>query len=523
MPQITEYNAGDLGIRPSETGIESVAGAARRINAAYNEAADLKRETGRRLGNDIQVGQEAASDYVSHQEISRASGAIAGLRAAKTKEWADISANADPNDTTVAQNFIDNSLNPSLEQFRNGFLTDKGQAWADQQIAHFRDHMETKTAADMSSAAGHAVAINHAQTVNGLSNEVYTDPSSLPNALDALDHATGGVVATSPNLNDKAGVKSRLVEEGKAALVKSAVLGSIDKNGKVPDWASDPQYSKYINVAEIRQFEKAAHVQSRAMQIQDKQYQQLQKQQNEEAVTNANNKNFTDNVKFDEDSGQVIVDPKFTKNAIDIAKMPGADARTQRATLDWAEHKLNPKTVPTDQIVKGDLLTRMTDPDNPTSRVQILEAETQGKLSSRDGASLRRLYDELEKSPLKDPVMKSTLAGVKQLLGTDPVGAGKYASFMQDFIPQYLDAKRKNTLPPNALDIKDPKSLISQVMAPYQRDALQIMTERALRAPSAPQSAPAGMAPVRVTTPAEAQALTPGTRYVGPDGRTRIR
>jgi hypothetical protein len=115
----------------------------------------------------------------------------------------------------------------------------------------------------MSTAAGHAVAINHAETVNSLANAVYLDPSSLDDSLKTLDSATGGVVATSPNLNDKVGVKSRLVEQGAGQIVKSAALGYIEKTGQVPDWLSDPKYSKYVNVAEIRQFQREAQTQQR--------------------------------------------------------------------------------------------------------------------------------------------------------------------------------------------------------------------------------------------------------------------
>ena len=478
MPKIEEFNAGDLGLRPSETGVESVAGAARRVNAAYNEAADLKRQTGREFASDITTAGDAATDYIDHAQISHGAYAFSGLQLGLTQEWKDISSKADPNDPTTAQNFLQNRVQPALEQFKSGFLTEKGQAWAEGHTAQFYDHMAKKVTSDTSSRAASAIGSNYDKMAHTYANSVYLDPShvNLDKTLDNMRGASGAIVGTSPTLQDKPGVKQKLDDKYIPAVVESAVLGAIKQTGQVPDWAKNPKYSQYIDLA---QMDKRAETQQRANLVKSKQQQTLQNQQNQQAIKAADDKNFTDNVKANPD-GTITVDPKFTQNAIDIATMPGADARTQRAAVNWAESKLNPKKAQTDPQVYSNLLERMTDPDNPTTRTEILEAEAKHQLSTQDGTNARRLYDETEKAPLRDPILKSKLQAAKQLLGTDPIGQQNYAAFLQDFIPQYQQAKRTNQLPPNWGALEDPKSFIGQTLATHQRDQAKMIVDKQL-------------------------------------------
>jgi len=66
---------------------------------------------------------------------------------------------------------------------------------------------------------------------------------------------------------------------------------------------------------------------------------------------------------------------------------------------------------------------------------------------------------------------------VPGLPGKDSVGISNYSTFMQTFVPQYLAKQRAGTLPPNALDVKDPNSMISQAMAPFKRTQAQRMQD----------------------------------------------
>ena len=92
--------------------------------------------------------------------------------------------------------------------------------------------------------------------------------------------------------------------------------------------------------------------------------------------------------------------------------------------------------------------------------------------------------------------------------GKDPKGLENYARFVQTFVPQYLQQSRAGTLPPNALDVNDPTSLISRAMAPFKRSPAQLLKDRIAEMSTlqaAPESADAlpatpGRTPQRVAS-----------------------
>lgn len=280
MPVIKQYDSPITGLRPTETGVEATAAAARRSGAFFNQAASGREEVARatqRLGSEVaSAGADAgrmfgsalkdvgkvAVDYMDHREISHGAVGYAGLNDALTQKWNDTAKNADPNDPTVAAKFREEVLEPELEKFRDGFNTERSQQWAETRIERLREHMYSKTAADMSTLAGQAVAVNVQQTSNALSNTAMRDPSSVPHLLETIDHSVGEIVDSSPNLKgaDAGRAKSALTEKMKEGIVKAGAIGAI-QNGGDPDaiaaaWGA--KYPQYINGAELKQLSAAA-------------------------------------------------------------------------------------------------------------------------------------------------------------------------------------------------------------------------------------------------------------------------
>jgi hypothetical protein len=198
---------------------------------------------------------------------------------------------------------------------------------------------------------------------------------------------------------------------------------------------------------------------------------------------------LSDNVSIDPQTGRPIIDPKFYSDALDIVRNnPGAPsaAAAVRTMFDWGESQQNKEVKAVDDpLVKQGLTDRLFDPTNPTTRIDLTKASAAGKLSDHSFQSMERLVTELETSPLKGPVWQATAAAAKDALivsipgaiGKDMKGTESYASFMQSFIPQYLAKSRAGTLEPNALDVKDPNSMISKAMAPFKRTAAQRMSD----------------------------------------------
>ncbi len=487
MPNIKEFQTPALALRPSETGVEATSAAARRVGAEYNEAGGSIAAGGAAVGGAVKIAGEMYDDHLTHQEISRGGLALAGMMGAKTDDWNKAAKGADPNDPTVANKFLQDSLEPDLEKFKEGFTTQRSQQWAESHVDAFRQHMFVKTSADMATLAGEAIKTNYRQTTNSLANTVRNDPTSLDFVLKTYEDTLSSVVGTSTNLKgaDAGRIKTELLQKGKEELVKSAALGHIEATGKMPPWSTDPKYSPYITPSELKQLEVA-----------ERHYATLNKSEQRAADQDADRKARTQlhsdmnalELSLYDDDGNLTASKEHIQKFREIVRAnpqganlePGRVSGMFNGLTRMIDRQNRVKASLDDTDTRQDLTNRLFDPDNPTTMLQIGLAVNDGKLSQRSSRNLGAIV-KAEETSIKDPVMKVTMGGAKQLLGTDPVGAGNYASFVQVFLPQYIAQKRAGTLPANALDLKDPKSLISESMAPYKRTLQQQMQDRILR------------------------------------------
>jgi hypothetical protein len=222
--------------------------------------------------------------------------------------------------------------------------------------------------------------------------------------------------------------------------------------------------------------EKAAKVQQRSDMLMDKQKQLYDKQIADQKVHATANKTMTDNITIDPNTNRPIISPKFFKDSLDIARnnpdAPSA-ALTARTLLDWGEHQQAMKaSVVSDPATTSDLNGRMFDSSRPTSELDVMRAETDGKLSHTDAQTQLGIISRRDRMPT-DPQFKLAMDGAKELIegrtaGEKSLQVGKYASFMQDFLQQYQQQKLAGTLPPDALSLRNPNSLISKAMEAYK-------------------------------------------------------
>lgn len=493
--------------------------------------------TARSLGKDASSSIEAAGDvytkYEDHKEISHGAATAADLLVDLEDKWNQQLKNSDPNDPSVAKKFYETQVKPSLENFKSAFTTENSQKYAEGVAERYNQHFAVKTAADMATMAGIAAKQNTQRTINGLSSATYNDPSSLSTALETLDHSVGSLVNSSPTMDaaTAAKVKGDLTFEGKAAVIKSAVSGMIAKNPNVDLDAIQKKYGEYITGGELKQFQAAALRQAKTDAAAAR-ADTLQKKQLADQQVHANStKVISENVSIDPQTGRPVIGAKFFQDTMDLVRQnPDAPstATTARTLLDWGESQLSKEAkVVTDQGVRQQLTDRMFDPDHPTTRLDLMKAQTAGKLSDHDFSTMNRLVTELEQSPLKGPVWQSTVAAAKDALivnvpglpGKDNIGVANYATFMQSFVPQYIAKSRAGTLEPNALDVKDPNSMISKAMAPFKRTQAQRMSDfvqgaGGIGSPSEPVKPAAAPEMPRITTKAEYDKLSNGTVYI---------
>lgn len=496
MPNIQSFDSPVLDIRPTEIGIEATAAAARRGGSMFNAAGEAMNSLGSRIASTVKDVGQVALDYEDHREISAGAKNLAQMQANLIKEWNDKlkDPNLDPNDPSTGPKFLQERLEPALEQYSSGFNTEKAQNWAQAHVAQFRQHMFHVTAADTAQMAADAAKTNTVATINTLSNTVRDDPSGLDFALKTLDGSVEGMIGGNPNLTGTQASRFReeVTQAGKQAIVKSAVFGAITKDPEAGmRLAQDPRYAPYINGAELKTFAAAAKTQAKTDLLRDKQIQTYARQQEDFAVHVDANKNFSDNVTYDPATNRAVIKPEFFNRTLDIVRQhPDSPiaSTVAKTYLDWGEHQQNQKTqtVVSDPVLKSQLYSGLFDPNKPTTEVDLMRAQIEGKLSPHDFTAMHQLQKSLEETPLKGEVMKDTLAAVKADLtysmpgmpGRDPNGLKGYSAFIQKFVPEYLRQSRAGTLQPNALDLKDPNSLISQAMAPFKRTPSQLLKDR---------------------------------------------
>ncbi len=484
MPNIpAPYDAPpqDTELRPSETGIDALQQAARRTGAFYEQAGQDMSQIGARGGSAIAAATETGIKSIQAHETATGAKNYADMLANLTASWNDTAKKADPNDAGAAARWRANVMEPALQQFaEKGFITEGGQQFAESHVAALRDHLVEKTTADMSTLAGVAATTNFAQTTNKLAASVHLDPSSLDFALKTADSSLGAIVDSSPTLSatDAARVKSEALLRAREGIVKSAVIGMIEKNPDTDLSAINEKYGQYLKPGEMEVFERQAKAQAKANLYYDKQAALLQKQQADLSVHKQSTDLLANSVTVDPSNpNHVMVAPDFMKKALDIARnnpdAPSAAAAV-RTMIDWGESQNRERATPVvdNPQVKADLLQRLTDPNKPLTKMDVLGAEAKGDLSSRTGTLYRQMVDELGPSLLKDPLAHTALAAASERLGVTSLidGHERYANFMQSFLPEYERQKRAGTLAPNALDLSDEKSLIRQSLKQFEPD-----------------------------------------------------
>lgn len=477
---IRTFNAPQLGLRPTEIGVEATAAAARRIGAFSNQTAEALTNVGARLGRAGAGAADAVDDAVTHHQVHAGAANFMGLVSGKTNEWNEIAKSADPNDTSIKDKFIEENLNPALDQFEQSFLTEKGRRWAEGKTQALRQHMFEKTSADMSALAADAVHQNVNKTVNLGINTVTNDPSSLDFVRDSVKGSIADIAGSSPNLSPQSHAKvvTELSDKAEREIVHAAISGMIAKGGDWQKVANDPKNAAFINRPELDTFVRAEKVQQRHDEMEAKQA-KIVDQQNTDRMAGEQINSIINGITYDE-SDQPNV-PKGTVKALAdvLRKNPTVSERVRKDIQGEIARvgKTQGQVIKSDnETIKSDLNTRMMDPDNPTTRLQILEA--QDKLTPRTFRQLEAIQKEVEQGHLHDPAWKAVMQDSKSILGTDPIGAGKHGAWAPEFMKQYLAAKRAGTLEPNALSLGDKTSMISKSLENYKRTPQQMMVDR---------------------------------------------
>lgn len=532
MPKIATYEAPEsIGLRPTETGINAMAAAARRVQGNYNEAAAAQADTGHAFASSLKTAGEVGVRYLEHREISAGAAAYSTMYANKAREWEEIEKNADPNDPTVAERFVQERLEPDLEKFRSAFLTDRGQQWAESHVASFRQEMFKRTSAGMAALAGKAAEVNVRQTVNALATAVQSDPASLDFALGTIDSATGGLIDSNPNLRgvEAAKLKSELTQRAKEQVVKAAAFGFMEKTGgQMPPWVVDQKYAPYMPPGEIKQFQQAAKFYARA----DKQASEyaltLQKRAEDESLYKEVNALHTDLIP--NEGGDLVLPPDYYDRVRAIAKMPGSERHPgvvkqlveNGARIARRTDKPEPRAEASNAVMTG-LISDIYS-GAMTSNQPIVDAYINRQITKSD---YKFGMDEFNNKRTPDGQLlgkvqatfidkvKPSIIKANPLLGKlDPDGSLMMYRMQRDIQRKVTEYRKEGKDPYDLFDPSKPDYLgRPEALQQYQKSLTQSIADQAGRLggtrPAAPGTVPVPPAPAAPERPARKSGESP--------------
>lgn len=213
--------------------------AARSLNAAAYEEGRMYKQAGQDYQQGIErfAGPQAKilDQHEAMADISQGAHALAAGTNNLQAEWNSTVQKSDPNDRTIQKSFLNNSLEPFLDNFQGSFTTQKGQEWALTRADDLRSHFTTTTESDMGVRAGEAVIKNTVGQVNQLSSGVYKDPSLLDQSMKQADAYYDAALEHNSGLLDAKQLAqiNTVRQDAKNEMVKNAIKGYAD--------SADPQ------------------------------------------------------------------------------------------------------------------------------------------------------------------------------------------------------------------------------------------------------------------------------------------
>lgn len=456
MPGIREYFAGKLSLDPQDRGVTAMAGAARRVQGAYNEAAEANKASAKAFGDAAEAVGTVALKYAEHDELTRGARMMAALQENAVEKWNETAKTVDPNDSTAGPRFMAEQLEPSLEKFGTAFFTERAQEWSRTQTANFRQHMQTKVTADMGRMAGEAVAVNLEQTRNRVSNTAFTDPSSYHNSLKLWEDTVNNVVATSPNLKgvEAQHIRNKMLLQGQEQITKSYLMGLAEKNPAEAKRLieTDDSLRKYISGDVAKAIVRHAEAQTKANAYHERtlrvQQKQMEKDEFEQSLTR-----LTLSV-YPEGSDKPVLNPNFRRELNRIGLMPGANPASIRAMESWYDQLLlraeRGQTITTDPQVYDNLFERVGIPPgepNAITSTELFLLTGQGKLSENN----RRFFEQTIAAAARDEKARLDMKEFKRFTDSfkptfiksplipDPQGALKFKNFVDEAMNLYRD------------------------------------------------------------------------------------
>jgi len=453
MPQIQEFNAGQLSLRPNDAAVEGAVQAGRRIGAFSQQVAQETRQTTAEFSGDLKQFGRAYEEHQTQAEVGQGLATFATGFNGLTQQWNDFAKDVDPNDTTAGQRFREQTVQPWVDQFTASFKTPAGQKWAQAKAGELAQHMFEKTAADMSTKAGDAVIQNAETLKNQLSQMVMNDPSSHDIAQETYRSGIQALLDHNPNLTAEQASKisAHYMPAGGEELAKSAVYGIAGNNPQAAREAlASGKFANYLDGDQVKALDGYAQTVQRAGQEAAKAQVAEQRKSEDDAFKTGVGQMQLSMVQPD---GSILPSASFYKNVLTLAQMPGAGRNPAelKALVDMAatarKNQEDHTFVQSDPSTYTSLTSRVGLPptQNGLSAMEVNQAYAQGRLSDHDFTKLHEMVEKAgtDKDPAEKELIKRRtefLEGMKPGVGDvgplgtflKPEAASRFYSFQVD-------------------------------------------------------------------------------------------
>jgi hypothetical protein len=441
MPTIQEYNAGEVTLHPTDVGVESLQRAGRVIQEESNEA-------GRAIGGAIaRVGDAAGKaweDHVGRQEVLQQGAEGAALT--QQLHQAYNNAAKDPNtlnDPNFANNWVQENAVPAWQKFAASAKTDMGREFANRIAMDGISHISNFAAVDTSTRAADQAVTSLNQQVQTWGNTVAKDPSTVGLAFSQMDATRDAFLKDHPNLTAEASQKIRdALEEQKNKVGESAFMAANLANPKQA--LADAQAGRFGNI-NIAGAEKMSFVQQRENQSDARSKAMMDEMQKRDASEAALGK-VLGGLTPTPDGKSVTVPPDYRAGlmaALGRGQMQPSQVMEGLRFADAIDAVNQKQVVVRDNPnVTADLIQRVGDNDNPTTRDQVAMAlrnqyitpstamDLAGKVDPSTAHDIGKLND--------NPVVKTQFdAAFQQITGPAGLQLGQASSAARQKFDQF--------------------------------------------------------------------------------------
>lgn len=492
---IAQYTSPVDEIKPSEIGADALAQAGRRIGAEYRQTGqDYKQAIDSSLGPVANI----IDQHDTMDEISHGGAALAAMHNNFTTQWNKMASQANPNDTSIQGTFLNDTVEPQLQQFQDGFQTTKGQQWAFDRANEMRTHYGETTSADMSTRAGESRVLNATSQLNQLTSAAYKDPRSADLSMKQIDAVYDGAAENSQGLLSTAeiGKLKTLTYDAKNELLKSAVKGFADsEDPKGPDNArkilDSGHFDQYIPKQEQEQLHKYIDNQEGARQVEKDQKTKVQQYQQTAA-----NQQEVKGIFSSLASGQgYLATQAYANQKISTVQKQNLLSKDGILSLP-PEFLASPaygdgfsqlaSTVSSGKPVDSTALTLGVRRQEITPAGAVQLQAISDKMKTPDGLAEVKAQQQV----LADMQSKIVKGGA---LANDPVGQQKYNEMLNTFYPAWDAAVKQGKSP---ADLADPESkdYIGNIANTFKRSDTQALAD-VVNAPAPAITKPAAIPP----------------------------